>query len=94
MGLYHNTVGSGCDGAFCQGCNIGADSSGVAGIYDNRQMGFGTDHRNSADVEGVSGGSLVGADAALTEDNIRISLSHDVLCGIEPFVDGGSHTSL
>ena len=33
-------------------------------------------------------------DAGLTEDNIRISLSHDVLCGIEPFVDGGSHTSL
>ena len=51
-------------------------------------MGFGTDHRNSTDIQCISGGSFIGADAAFAENNIGVSFGHDIFCSIEPLIDG------
>ena len=45
------------------------------------------DRCNCTDVERVARVSLIGTDAALAENDIRIALVHDVLGGVQPLID-------
>ena len=65
----------------------------MAGIHYDGKVALLADDRNSADIQGVSGGSFVCADAALTQHNIRIALGNDILGGIEPFVNGSTQSA-
>ena len=65
----------------------------MAGIHDNGKVALLAYDRNSADIQGVAGGSFVSADAALTQHNIRVALGDDVLGGIEPFVNGSTQSA-
>ena len=66
----------------------------MAGVYDNREMALLADHRHGADVQSVAGRGLIGADTALAEYDIWIPLRNDVLCCIEPFINGSAQASL
>ena len=44
--------------------------------------------RNSTDVQGISGGSLVSADAPFAQDDVGVALRDNVLSCIEPLVNG------
>ena len=49
-----------------------ADAGGMAGIYDDRQMGQLFQNWHCGNVKSVSGVGFVGADAPLTEDNLSL----------------------
>ena len=52
------------------------------------------DRRNRTDVKRVARIGLIRADAALTENDVRIALIHDVLGGVQPLVDGRRQPAL
>ena len=56
--------------ALDNGSDISPYTGSVAGINDHRQMALGADHRDSADIQSISGGRPVGADAAFTENDV------------------------
>ena len=93
MDFNHKAVRSDCNGCLCQGFHIGSDTCGVAGIHDDGKVALLADDRNSADIQGVPGGSFVCADAALTQHNIGVALGNDVLGSIEPFVNGSTQAA-
>ena len=66
----------------------------MARVGDDRQMREMLDRRNRTDVECVARVRLVGADAALAEDDIGVPLIHDVLCRIQPLVNRRRKPSL
>ena len=93
MDLDHETVGSHRQGRLGQGLHVSPDAGGVAGVYDDGQMALGPDHGNGADVQGVAGAGLKGADAPLTQDDVRVAFRYNVLGRVEPLVDGGGQAS-
>ncbi len=66
----------------------------VRRVHDDRQVRQPLGHRDGTDVEGVAGGGLEGADAALAEHDVEVAALGDVLGGHQPFLDGGAHAPL
>ena len=52
------------------------------------------DHRDGVNVEGEAGRRLVGADAALAQDDVAVAMGEDVLGGQQPLLDGRPHAAL
>ena len=52
-------------------------------VYDDRKVRLGTDHRNGAEIQCISGGSFIGTDAALAEYYIGIAFRNDIFGGIQ-----------
>ena len=66
----------------------------VARVHDNRQVRKVLDGGDGGKVEGVPRIGLVGADAALTENDVRIAFVQDVFGGVQPLVEGGGEAAL
>ena len=82
MNFHHDSVCSHCNSSSGQWGDISPYTGSVAGINDHWQMALGADHRDSADIQSISGGCLVGADAAFTENDVWIAFGNDILSGI------------
>ena len=93
MYFDHQSIGACGYGTFRQGSYVGPDTGRVAGIYNYRQMRLGFQNRNSADVQSVPGGGLVGTDPAFTENYIVVALGNDVFGGVQPFINGGGQAA-
>src|SRR5207248_5045464 len=63
-------------------------------IDNDRQMRFRFQNRNSAQIERVAGGSLKRADAALTENHVRIALAQDVFGAHYQIINRGAESTL
>ena len=63
-------------------------------VHDHGQVRQPLGDRHRADVQGVPGGRLEGADAALAEHDVEVAALGDVLGGHQPFLDGGVHAAL
>lgn len=57
-------------------------------------MAHALEHRNRGNIEGVSGVLLVGADAALAEDNVLVAAGHDVLGAHQELLHGVGEATL
>ena len=63
MDFNHQTVCADCDCGLGKRLHIGPDAGCMAGVYKNGKVAFGPNDRNGADVQRISGGRLIGADA-------------------------------
>ncbi|MNS70374.1 hypothetical protein D3C72_1037170 [compost metagenome] len=66
----------------------------MAGVGHHRQVAEALDQRDGGHVEGVAGGVVVGADAALAEDHLAVARGEQVLGGEQPLLDGGGGAAL
>ena len=65
MYLYHQTVSPCCDSRLCHRPYVFPFASAVAGVHDDGQVTEFLQHWHGADVRGIAGVGLEGADAAL-----------------------------
>ena len=78
MNFDHKAISPGSHSRFSQRFHISADSCGMAGICDYRQMTFGPNDRYGADVQGVAGAGLIGAYSALAQNDIGVALRDNI----------------
>ena len=57
-------------------------------------MAHALEHRNGGNIEGVAGVLLVGANAALTEDDVLVAAGHDVLGAHQELLHGVGEAAL
>jgi thiamine biosynthesis protein ThiI len=69
-------------------------AAGMRRVHDHRQVRQPLRDRDRADVQGVPGGLLERADAALAEHDVQVAALSDVFGGHQPFLDGGVHAAL
>jgi len=94
MDLDDQAVRPGYDGRPGQGLDVLPVTGGVTGIDDDREMGKLLEDRHGADVQGVAGGRLEGADPPFAEDDVVVARGKDVFCRHEEFLDGAHHSPL
>src|SRR3990172_32752 len=94
VNLDDQAVDAGGDGGQRDGRDQVPLACGVAGVADDRQMAQPLDHRYCVHVEGEAGGRLVGADAALAEDDVGVAVGEDVRGGEQPLLDRRPHAAL
>ena len=92
--LDHETVGARRDRGPRHRRHQVAVARGVGGIDDHRQVRQRLDHGHRAEVERVARRRLERADAALAEDHVRVAVSHHVLGGEQPLLDGVAQPAL
>ena len=66
----------------------------MTGIDEYRQVAQTLDRQHRAQVKGIAGIGLKGADAPLAQDDIFVALGQDVFGGHEEFLDRGAHAAL
>ena len=66
----------------------------MARVDNHRKVAQLLDERHRVEIQGVAGVGLEGANAALAEDDLVVTLAQDVLGGEEPFLDRGRHPPL
>ncbi len=94
VNLDHESVGARGNRGRCQGCHQRRAATGMAGVHDDRQVGFFLQHRDRRHIEGVAGGCLESPYAALAKDHLIVAVGHDVLRRHEQFLDGGGESPL
>ena len=94
MNLDHQTVRTGCNSGLCQRLDHPVNAACMGRVNDDRQMAHALEYRNSGNIECVAGVLLVGADAALAEDDVLVALSHDVLGAHQEFLHGVCEAAL
>src|SRR5579875_4142990 len=67
-----------------------AFSRGMRGIGKDGQMRKLLYGRDSVEIEGVASIGLKGANASLAQDDLVVALACDVLCGLQPLLNGAS----
>lgn len=92
--FHDEAVGTAGDGGEGHRLDEAPFAGAVARVHDNRQMRKVLDGGDGGKVEGVPRIGLVGADAALTEDDVRIAFVQDVFGGVQPLVEGGGEAAL
>ena len=94
MHLHHDPVGSSRNAGVRHGRNHPTLPCGVAWVNDDREMRQPAQDWNGIEVEGVARGGLKGSNAALAEDELRVSSGQDVLRGEEPLLNRPREASL
>ena len=94
MNLDHQAVCTGCNSSLCQRLYHPVNAACMGRVNDDRQMAHALEHRNSGNIECVAGVLLVGADAALAEDNVLVAARHDVLGAHQEFLHGVCEAAL
>ena len=94
MHFHNQAVGSNGNARARQRRNQAALSSGVARIQNHRQMRQLIERRHGRDVAGVARHGFKGADTALAQNHVRISVRHHILGRHQQFLDGGTHAAL
>ena len=94
MNLDHQTVRTGCNSSLCQRLDHPVNAACMGRVNDNRQMAHALEHRNGGNIQRVAGVLLVGADAALAEDNVLVAARHDVLSAHQEFLHGVCEAAL
>ena len=94
MDFDHQAVGTGGDSGLGQLRHHPCVAAGVAGVYDDGQVGHLVEHDHAGEVEGVAHTGLKGADAALAEDDVLIALGHDVLGAHDELLKGVGEAAL
>ena len=79
MHLDHQPVGTVGDRSFSQLRHHPCVSAGVAGVHHHRQMGHLVQHDHTGKIQRVAHTGLEGADAALAQDDVLVTLGHNVL---------------
>ena len=74
MDFNHQSVSACRNGCLGQGFHVCPYTCGVAWVHDDGKMALLAYYGNRADIQGIPGGCLIGADAALTQHDIGISL--------------------
>ena len=94
MDFDHQAVGTGGDSGLGQLRHHPCVAAGVAGVYDDGQVGHLMKHDHAGEVEGVAHTGLKGADAALAENDVLVALGHDVLGAHDELLEGVGETAL
>ena len=94
MNLDHQAVRTGCNSSLCQRLDHPVNAACMGRVNDDRQMAHALEHRNGGNIECVAGVLLVGADAALAEDNVFVAARHDVLSAHQEFLHGVCEAAL
>ena len=94
MNLDHQAVRTGCNSSLCQRLYHPVNAACMGRVNDDRQMAHALEHRNGGNIECVAGVLLVGADAALAEDNVLVAARHDVLGAHQKFLHGVCEAAL
>src|SRR5919112_1541936 len=71
-----------------------AMTGAMTGICDDRQVGESVHHRNGAEIEKVPGSRIEAPYAALTQNDVRVSLSKNVLGREQQLLDGSREAAL
>ena len=87
MHFDQQRIGSHRDGAFAHGNDEIGAANALAGIDDNRAVGFLFDDRDGGEVECVAGVSLEGADAAFAKEQVRIFVGEHIFAREQPLFD-------
>lgn len=82
------------DGTTAKGEDEIRASAALAGIHDDREMGFLFGNRDGSQIESVAGVGLERADAALAEEDIWVAVGEDILGGQQPLLDFLAHPAL
>ena len=94
MHLDDETVAAAGGRGQCHGAHKARDAGGVTRVDDDGQVRQLLEHRHSRKVERVSRVVIVGADAALAEDNLLVAAGHDILCAHQKLLKGAGKTAL
>ena len=79
VNFYHKSVCTGGDSGFCHRLYEPPFSSGMARINNYREMGLFMEDRDALEIQSISCVCFKGTDSALTEDDIFVSCSHDII---------------
>ena len=94
MYLAHDAICTGSDRCHGHGLYHPAAAGRVARIDDDRQVAHALHRCHRRKIERISRRLLKGTNAALAEDDIMISLRHDVFRTHQPFLDRRRHPAL
>ena len=84
VSLDQEAIATGTEGGARQGHHELQLAAAVGGVGHDGQVGQALGRGQGAEVQAVAGDGLVGADAALAEDDVLAAVGHEVLGALEP----------